>query len=213
MGEAPRIKICGLTDPQTAAACAEEDIWAIGLVFASPSPRHLSVEAAQDVAAAIPDHVARVGVFVRPSLDEIATAVERCGLSHVQIHGGTPDVAVIRAETGCEVITGHPIDGPEALEEARTSSADLILVDAAVRGRHGGTGRVFDWDLLAGGLGRPYILAGGLTVENVGDAVRHVAPWAIDVSTGVESAPGHKDIGKVVAFVAAARGMTMEVTE
>lgn len=213
MGSAPRVKICGLTDPGVAAAASALDVWAIGLVFAQPSPRHLSLDAAEDVAAAIRPGVARVGVFVRPTIDEVTAAVTRCDLTHVQVHGGDPDVAVIRAETGCEVITGHPVDGPASLDEARDSAADLVLLDASVRGRHGGTGRVFDWDLLTDDIGRRYILAGGLNPDNVARAVAEVSPWAVDVSTGVESAPGRKDIRLVTAFVETVRGKTREVTE
>ncbi len=213
MADAPRVKVCGLTDPDEAAACSATGVWAIGLVFASPSPRHLEVDRAVDVAAAIRPGVARVGVFVDPTLDELARAVDRCGLSHVQVHGDGPDVDMIRDRIGCGVITGHPVDGPSAVDRARRSAADLVLLDASVRGRHGGTGQVFDWELLAGGIGRPYILAGGLTPESVGRAVQRLLPWAVDVSTGVEWAPGRKDVAKVTAFLAAARDMTMEVVE
>ncbi len=206
----PRIKICGLTDPETAEAASRLDVWAIGLVFASPSPRHLTVDAAADVAAAIRPGVARVGIFVSPAIDDLVEAVTRCDLTHVQIHGDEPAVETARVATGRDVITGHPVDGPEALERARRSPADLVLLDASVRGRHGGTGRVFDWDLLSEGIGRPYILAGGLTPENVVSAVEAVAPWGIDVSTGVESSPGRKDIARVTAFVEAVHGMTRE---
>lgn len=210
MDSRPHVKICGLTDPETADVASRLDVWAIGLVFASPSPRHVSVDRAADIASAIRPGIARVGVFVRPTIDELVEAVSRCDLTHVQIHGDEPDVATARAETGCEVITGHPVDGPEALDRARRSPADLVLLDASVRGRHGGTGRVFDWDLLTEGIGRRYILAGGLTPENVEGAVAEVSPWGVDVSTGVESSPGRKDIVRVTAFVEAARGMTRE---
>ncbi len=212
MAETTRIKICGLTEPDVAAACSALDVWAIGLVFASPSPRHLEIPLATDVAAAIRPGVARVGVFVDPTIDELEIAVERCGLTHVQLHGASADVAAIRRTLSCAVITGHAVDGPAAIDAAQHSPADLVLLDASVRGRHGGTGQVFDWSLLEGGIGRDYLLAGGLSPDNVARAVRHLAPWAVDVSTGVERSPGHKDLDRVRSFVEAVRGATTEVS-
>ncbi len=206
MAEAPRVKICGLTDPDEAAASAALDVWAIGLVFAEASPRHVAGARAAEVAAAIPAGVARVGVFVDPSLDELVDAARGCGLTHVQVHGAAPSARATRDATGCAVIAAFAVAGREDIARAAASDADMVILDTSVPGRHGGTGRSFDWDLLAGGpIPGPFILAGGLTPENVGEAVRSAAPWAVDVSSGVERSPGRKDLARVAAFVAAAR--------
>jgi phosphoribosylanthranilate isomerase len=195
------VKVCGLTRPDEAAACAALGVWGIGLVFAERSPRRVDVETAAAVAAAVPRSVARVGVFVGATADEMAATARRVGLTHLQLHGC--DVAAAREASGLPVVEGVRVDGPAALALARASAADLVLLDAAVPGLDGGTGVPFDWDLLAGGLGRPFALAGGLRAENVGAALARSAPAIVDVSSGVESAPGRKDAERVRAFVAA----------
>jgi phosphoribosylanthranilate isomerase len=195
------VKVCGLTRPDEAAACAALGVWAIGLVFAERSPRRVDLATAAAVAAAVPASVARVGVFVDAAPEEMATTARRVGLTHLQVHGG--DVAAARAASGLPVVEGVRVDGPEALARARASAADLVLLDAAVPGLHGGTGVAFDWDLLGEGLGRPFALAGGLRAGNVAMALARSAPAIVDVSTGVESAPGRKDPERVRAFVAA----------
>lgn len=201
----PAVKICGLTDPGEAAACARLGVWGVGVVLAPGSTRRLDLAGAADVLGALPDGVARVGVFVDAGPDELARAAEACGLTHVQLHGAR-DVAAARAATGLAVIEGVRVDGPAALERARASTADLVLLDAAVPGRHGGTGVAFDWDLVADApLGRPFGLAGGLRAETVGAAVALLRPSLVDVSSGVERAPGRKDLELVRRFVAAAR--------
>jgi phosphoribosylanthranilate isomerase len=200
----PRVKVCGLTDPGEARACAELGAWGIGVVLAEESPRHLALGAAAEVLGALPEGVARVGVFVDADPDALARAAAACGLSHLQLHG-TVDVAAARAATGLPVIEAVRVDGPAALARARASAADLVLLDAAVAGRHGGTGVPFRWDLLADApLGRPFGLAGGLRPETVGDAVARLRPALVDVSSGVERAPGRKDLERVRRFVAAA---------
>jgi phosphoribosylanthranilate isomerase len=200
-----RIKICGLTDPAEAAACAALGAWAIGVVFVPDTPRYVTVEQAARVVAAVPDGVRRVGLFVDAQPDRIAEAVQQCGLTDVQLHGADVDVAATRAAAGCGVIQAFAVDGPGALNAARRSEADLVLLDAAVPGRHGGTGRRFDWSLLeTEDIGRPFVLAGGLDSGNVAEAVRRVRPAVVDVSSGVESRPGRKDPARVQAFIAAA---------
>jgi phosphoribosylanthranilate isomerase len=201
------VKVCGLTTPEDAAACARLGVWGIGVVFAAGSPRRVGAEEAAAVCAAIPEGVARVGVFVDASPAEMAAMARRAGLTHLQMHGDA-DPAAARRESGLPVIEGVRVDGPEALARARASAADLVLLDAAVAGRHGGTGTAFDWALLEGDpLGRPFALAGGLTPANVGEAVRRLSPALVDVSTGVESSPGRKDTKRVAAFVAAVAGV------
>jgi phosphoribosylanthranilate isomerase len=128
----------------------------------------------------------------------------------VQVHGAAADVAAIRAACARPVFQGFPVADAASLEAARRSAADLVLLDAAIRGRHGGTGTTFDWALIEGvDLGRPFALAGGLTPGNVTEAVRRARPAVVDVSSGVERAPGRKDPALVRAFIRAVRDGAM----
>jgi phosphoribosylanthranilate isomerase len=200
------VKVCGLTDPHEAAECAALGAWAIGVVFAAESSRRVSAEQARRVVEGLPPGVRSVGVFVDPDPDGVAEVVEACGLTDVQVHGAAVDVAAIRAACARPVFQGFAVDGPAALDAARRSEADLVLLDASVPGRHGGTGTTFDWSVLDGvDLGRPFALAGGLTPDNVAEAVRRARPAIVDVSSGVERAPGRKDPELVRAFVRGAR--------
>lgn len=201
--EAPvRVKVCGLTVPEEALACAELGVWGIGVVFAATSPRRVDAARAAEVLAGLPAGVARVGVFVAAPARDMAAVAERAGLTHLQLHGGDPGAA--RRASGLPVIEAVRVADAGSLERARASEADMVLLDAAVPGRHGGTGRAFDWGLLEQRpLGRPFVLAGGLRAETVGEAVARLRPAIVDVSTGVESSPGRKDAERVRAFVEA----------
>lgn len=204
--DGPRVKICGLRDPAQARACAELGAWGIGVVFAD-GPRRVDEALASRVVEGLPAGVARVGVFVDPDPDETAGVAGRVGLTHVQVHGRSDAGAVARA-CGLPVIEGIRVEGPQALARAHLSAASMLLFDAAVPGRHGGTGARFDWTLLEGAralLGRPFGVAGGLDADNVAEAVSRLGPDLIDVSSGVESAPGEKDLGRVERFLRAAR--------
>ena len=210
MPEQVLVKVCGLTDPREAAACAHLGAWAIGLVFAAESARRVTPATARLVVDALPAGVRKVGVFVDPVPDETAELVEACGLTDVQVHGAAVDVAAIRAACARPVFQGYPVAGAGSLDAARRSDADLVLLDAAVPGRHGGTGSTFDWALLDGvDLGRPFALAGGLTPDNVAEAVRRARPAVVDVSSGVERAPGRKDPELVRAFMEGVRAGAM----
>jgi phosphoribosylanthranilate isomerase len=196
------VKICGLTVPEEARACAEIGVWGIGVVFAADSPRRVDAARAAEVLAAVPAGVARVGVFVATPPAEMAAVAERAGLTHLQVHDGDPLAA--RRASGLPVIEAIRVEGPASLRRARASAADMVMLDAAVPGRHGGTGRSFDWALLREEpLQRPFVLAGGLRPETVGEAVGRLRPAAVDVSSGVESSPGRKDPELVRAFVEA----------
>ena len=204
------VKVCGLTDPREALACAELGAWAIGMVFAPESTRCVTPAAARAVVDVLPAEVRKVGIFVDPLPDETAEIVEACGLTDVQVHGDEVDVAAIRAACARPVVQGFAISGATSLDAVRRSEADLVLLDASVPGRHGGTGRTFDWALLeAVELGRPFALAGGLTPANVTDAIRRVRPAVVDVSSGVERAPGRKDPELVRAFMRGVRAAAM----
>ena len=159
-GPAPAVKVCGLTVAAEAEACAALGVWGVGVVLAAGSPRRVDVATAAAVLAGVPRTVARVGVFVNATPAEMAAAALVIGLTHLQIHGGT-DAAEAREASGLPVIQGVRMDGPEALERARASAADLVMLDAAVPGKDGGTGVAFDWSLLDdAALGRPFALAG-----------------------------------------------------
>jgi phosphoribosylanthranilate isomerase len=200
------IKVCGLTTPEDAAACALLGIWGIGVVFAEASPRRVDAHTAAAVVAAVPASVARVGVFVGASAREMAETAALVGLTHIQVHGDA-DPEEARRVSGLPVIQGIAMEGPAALERARASAADLVLLDAAVAGLHGGTGTTFDWTLIEGAaLGRPFALAGGLRPENVAGALGRLRPVLLDVSSGVEASPGRKDAARVRAFADAVAG-------
>ncbi len=202
-GPVPGVKVCGLTVAAEAEACAALGVWGVGVVLAAGSPRRVDVATAAGVLAGVPRTVARVGVFVDATPAEMAAAALAIGLTHLQIHGAMdPDAA--RGASGLPVIQGVRMDGPAALDRARGSTADLVMLDAAVPGKNGGTGVAFDWSLLDGAaLGRPFAVAGGLRPENVAEALVRMRPVMVDVSSGVERAPGRKDPERVRAFVSA----------
>jgi phosphoribosylanthranilate isomerase len=204
------IKICGVTTPADAAFAAECGADAVGLNFYAKSRRYVTEGQAADIVRALSPAVAAVGVFVDTPADEVGRLAARFGLWAAQTYGEPPPVPA-RA-------TGHiaafRVEGEQALTRIRefvnaspvASRPVAILLDAFVPGEMGGTGHKAPWDLLAGfDPGVPVILAGGLTPDNVAEAIRTVRPWGVDVASGVESAPGKKDPGKVRAFVQVAR--------
>ena len=207
IGVAPvDVKICGVTRPEDARAAVHYGASAVGMILASGTPRTVDLATARAIVAEVPDLVWRVGVFVAPDPERVREAVDRCGLSHVQLHAVANIDAIRQAVPGVQILESIRVDGPEALVRAMASTADLVLLDAAVPGRHGGTGMRFDWTLLDdAGFGRDFVLAGGLTPDNVGEAVRRTAPRIVDVSSGVESAPGVKDHDLIERFITRAR--------
>lgn len=199
------VKICGLTTPAQAAACVDAGVWGVGVVLARESPRYVDAERAAAVLADVPDAVARVGVFVGADVSLLARAARRIGLTHLQLHG-TADVGEAREATGLPIILGVPFTGVAAIAAAAAQGPDLVLFDAAVPGRYGGTGVRLDWEALA--AARPsfaFGVAGGLRPDNVTQAIRLLRPAFVDVSSGVESAPGIKDHDQVNAFMTAVR--------
>lgn len=206
-----RIKICGITSPADAIAAVEAGADAIGVVLA-PSPRQVSIERAAQIAAAVGPLVSVVGVFVNPEREFVAEAVERIGLTYLQFHGDeTPEACadapapVIRA---MRVGTEFDVDIVEPFREHVVA----ILLDTYDTQVAGGTGTTFDWHavpVLPGWVS--LFLAGGLTPENVGSGIAALRPYAVDVSSGVESAPGSKDHDAMRAFCAAVRAADEEV--
>lgn len=200
-----KVKICGLTSAGDAETAVEAGADLVGLVFYDQSPRHVTVESAAEIARVIPPYVLRVGLFVNPEPRLVAEAIARCGLQMLQFHGDeSPEFC---RQFGMMTMKAFRVEGPETLDNLKQYPTDAWLLDAHVQGKFGGTGQTFDWALAAKAmqLGRPLFLAGGLTPGNVGDAVRTVRPYGVDVSGGVEASPGRKDPGKVKAFVAAAK--------
>ena len=208
-----RIKVCGLTRPEHLRHAAAAGADYVGLVFYSRSPRNLSLERAAQLLAELPAGVTPVALLVDPD-DALADRVAALGVGMLQLHGAeTPArVAELRSRTGLPVMKVVGIGGPDDLARIveHEDTADQILVDArapAGATRPGGNARAFDWGLIAGRRWtRPWMLAGGLTPENVADAVRLTGADQVDVSSGVERAPGEKDPDRIAAFIAAARG-------
>lgn len=198
-----RVKICGITRPEDAVRAAAAGAWAVGVIFAAESPRRVSLGRAAAIMAAAPSGIVKVGVFVNPSTEEIVAAVNECGLTAVQLHGEETPAFCRRAAaaTGVAVIKAVPVEGPRSLDSVASFDTDYVLLDTYQPGRRGGTGRSFDWSA-ACELPREVrsgrvILSGGLSAENVLEALDAVGPYAVDVSSGIETAPGVKDPGEM----------------
>lgn len=200
-----KVKICGLTSVPDALAAVEAGADLIGLMFYERSPRNVSLGRAIEIASQLPPFVTRVGVFVNPAEELVTEAITRCGLNLLQFHGDEPPEFC--TQFGVMSMKAFRVRDAESLKVLPTYPTDAWLLDAFTPGQLGGTGERFNWELAveANKLGRPIFLAGGLTPDNVGDAVRQVQPFGVDVSSGVEAAPGKKDAAKVRAFVAAAK--------
>lgn len=195
--------MCGVTRLADAERCADEGVDAIGLNFWPRSPRRCEPEVAAEIARAIGERVRVVGVVVDASVDEVAR-VRALGVSWIQLHGAERPGA-LQALLPCALKALHVVDRA-SLAEAMVWPGDELLVDARTEALPGGTGVRCDWDLAAElARARSVWLAGGLAPDNVADAIARVAPMGVDVASGVESAPGVKDHGRVRAFVAAAR--------
>ena len=202
---APRIKICGITRIEDALAAAQLGAHAIGLVFFAGSPRAVTPQQARDIIAALPPFVVPVGLFVNADVQAVRATIAAAPVQLLQFHGdetphycagfGLPYLRAVRVRPGVDL-----------LQYAREfHAARGLLLDAYVDGVHGGTGATFDWSLIPRDLPVPVVLSGGLHAENVTEAVRRVRPWAVDVSSGVESAKGIKDVRKMAAFMTGVR--------
>ena len=198
--------MCGITNVGDARAAVESGADALGLVFAR-SPRQVGVEAAREVAEAVPDSVLKVGVFVNEEPDEVARIAGAVGLDYAQLHGDEePETVTDLRGRGVKVIKALRVRGEESLEELERFEADLFLLDAYSEKARGGTGEKFDWGLAKSLKGRDNILiSGGLGPENVGEAIRLFRPYGVDASSSLESSPGIKDRERVRRFIFAAR--------
>jgi phosphoribosylanthranilate isomerase len=195
------VKICGITSEEDALLAVAMGADAVGFVFA-PSSRQVGVGLVREIARRLPPEVLTVGVFRDESPDRVVDIVNRAGLRAAQLHGHeTADQSAWVRKRVPFVIKGFVAGDPE-LDRADAFGADAILVDSHAPG----SGEVFDWSLAEGApINRRVILAGGLTPENVAEAIERIKPWGVDVSSGVEASPGHKDARKVREFVQNAR--------
>lgn len=195
-----RVKICGITRAEDARAAARAGADAIGLVFYPPSPRCLSLDWARELRNELPPFVMPVALFVNPSAAEVYSVLERVRPAMLQFHG--EEAPVFCAQFGVPYVKACRVrPGVDLLEYLRPfSGAAGWLLDSHVE-EYGGVGESFDWSLVPAERSHPVILSGGLSRGNVGEAVRRVRPWAVDVSSGVESAKGIKDAAKIAAFI------------
>jgi phosphoribosylanthranilate isomerase len=207
-----RVKICGITRHEDAELAASLGAWAIGFNFWEGSKRRCDPGIAAGIARALRRRVEPVGVFVNPTLDDVVRLAEGVGLTHVQLHGdeGPSFCTAVAERTGAKVIKALGVGSGADIRDAERFHTDFHMFDAAAGSAYGGTGRTWDWALAAQRRSHvPLILSGGLTPENVAEGIAAVRPWAVDVASGVESAPGIKDPAKVEAFIAAASGVAV----
>jgi len=203
--ETVQVKVCGLTRADEAAACARAGARAVGCVFYSRSPRCVTAAAAREIRRALPPEVACVGVFVDEPFEGVMATVARAGLTAVQLHGNEPPVVVERLRReGLFVIKALFADRSPGFERAGEYSGAVFLAECGRGALPGGNAQAWKWSK-AGPIGErhPLIIAGGLDPTNAAQAVRAAVPDAVDVSSGVETSPGCKDIRKVEEFIAA----------
>lgn len=206
-----KVKICGITNLEDARRAAGLGAWALGMIFWPDSPRRCDPAAAEEIGAALRRDVELAGVFVNATLDEVAATADRCALSLLQLHGdeGPAYCREAARRTGCRVIKAARVRDASTIRDLEPFHTDYHLLDTHSAGRPGGTGETFEWDLARMHRGvPPLVLSGGLNAENVAGAIDAVAPFAVDVASGTEASPGHKDPQRLAALfraVAAAR--------
>ncbi len=207
-----RIKHCGITTLADAHLAAEAGAWALGMIFWPGSPRRCELDEAQLIASALRRTVHLTGVFVNARLEEIDLTVQMAGLDFVQLHGdeGPLFCSEVARRTGAKVIKALRVRSRATLQAAGAYHTDFLLLDAHVEGVRGGTGQTIDWELVRRAkLGPPAILSGGLTPDNVAEAIAVAGPFAVDVASGTESARGVKDPDKLRGFYEAVRGASV----
>lgn len=205
-----QVKICGITNPADAIAAIEFGADALGFNFFPGSRRYVPVSEARDWIAALPEAVSKVAVLVDPDWSEARSTAALPGITHLQLHGReTPGLCRRLAEEGIRFAKALPATEPSSFAELSSYCTQTIVLDSAQAGEFGGSGRVFPWEIARQFIeAKPtirLILAGGLTPENVAEAVAMVRPFGVDVTSGVESSPGVKDHGRLRAFITAAK--------
>ena len=199
-----RVKICGITSAEDAAAAVEAGADALGFVFVPGTPRLVHPDVAERIVKDLPPFVTTVGVFVDQPLEDVLRIADRCTLQAVQLHGNEPEAFSRRIPF--PVIKAIRVRDARDLAPIATYPARAFLLDAFVEGQAGGTGTPISWDVARQAKGKvPIILSGGLRPETVAQAVRTVRPYGVDVGSGVEASPGRKDHKKVREFIAAVR--------
>jgi phosphoribosylanthranilate isomerase len=204
---APRVKICGITRPEDAAAAVRLGAAAVGFVFWAGSPRRIAPADAMAIGRTLSGGVVRVGVFVDASPAKVADTVREAGLDAVQLHGA--EEVSRYASVPARLIKAVRLETADDVERAaRLPQQVTLLVDAIDTRRYGGTGRVADWTLARQlSAARPILLAGGISAENIRDAVMQVRPWGVDVSSSVETSPGIKSVDRLTALFATLRDL------
>ncbi len=206
---APKIKFCGISTLEDAQHAVAAGAWAVGLIFWPHSPRRCEPGVAAEIGAALRRKVEVAGVFVNPTLQELTETAQAVGLTLLQLHGDEGPVFCAEASrrTGCRVIKAARVRSGADIQALGAFHTDYHLLDSHVAGMPGGTGETFAWELARAHRGNPpLILSGGLTPGNVAEAIAAVRPFAVDVASGVERSPGHKDQAKLAAFAAAVAG-------
>ncbi|MCX6353355.1 MAG: phosphoribosylanthranilate isomerase [Candidatus Aureabacteria bacterium] len=201
-----KVKICGITTLDDARAAVSAGADAIGLVFA-PSPRRISPERAREIVNSLPPFVLTVGVCVNESPERVREIISSCGVHYIQFHGDEPpEVCNAFGKSAIKAVRMRDADSLRGMERYRVAA---LLLDSYVKGIHGGTAETFPWAHAAGAhsLGMPIILSGGLNAQNVVEAVKAVRPFAVDVSSGVESEPGKKDHRLMAEFIRLAKSV------
>jgi phosphoribosylanthranilate isomerase len=222
--KAPKIKFCGITREQDAELAVSLDAWAVGMIMWPGSSRAVPLDRAAGLAAMLKRRAEIVGVFVNPTLDELAATADAVGLTILQLHGqeGPQFCNEAARRTGCKIIKAARVHSGADIQALAAYHTDFHMLDTYKEGLPGGTGETFNWELAVEhrriappkGKGQrvPLILSGGLNPENVAAAIEAVRPFAVDVASGVESAPGYKDAERMRAF-AAAVASTADVEE
>jgi len=204
----PHIKLCGTTSLADARLAVDVGGWALGLIFHEPSPRQCSLAEADRIVAAVRRQILVAGVFVNEQLDHVTEIADRLALDLIQLHGdeGPAYCHEVARRTGAKIIKARQIHSGADLQALEAYAVDFHLLDTWSPDVRGGTGASWDWSLAARHRGSvPVILSGGLTADNVGEAIAAMQPFAVDVASGTESRPGVKDPAAVQAFVSAVR--------
>jgi phosphoribosylanthranilate isomerase len=198
-----RVKICGITGPADARRAASLGAWALGMIFWPGSPRACPIEEAEAIGAELHRRLELTGVFVNATLDEVALTADRCGLTMLQLHGdeGPAYCREAARRTGCKVMKAVRVRDAAQVNGLRAFHTDFHMLDAYVPSSPGGTGESFNWELARQHRGLvPVVLSGGLTPDNVGQAIEVARPLAVDTASGTEAEPGRKDPAKLKAF-------------
>jgi phosphoribosylanthranilate isomerase len=207
------VKTCGITSVADARRCVDLGAWALGMIFTDESPRACPVEVAEEIAAGLRREAELTGVFVNAPLDEVARVADRASLSLLQLHGeeGPAYCGEAARRTGCKVMKAARIKDAAHVHGLKPFHTDYHLLDAYVPGTRGGTGESFNWELARRHEGSArVVLSGGLTPDNVGEAIAAGRPFAVDTASGTEAAPGRKDPAKLRAFFRAVEAADRE---